>query len=124
MMILAVTILYSCITQFLFDIPAEMAFGIILTGAALIKGITSKGLDHVFNTERTKELYRMNGCRDSILEACSLLLIFINAILIDYEPLTPLEWGVVLFLFILSYRFLFWGLTRIIKGATRNSKLL
>lgn len=51
-MILAVTILYSCITQFLFDIPAEMAFGIILTGAALIKGITSKGLDSTPNGPR------------------------------------------------------------------------
>lgn len=65
----------------------------------------------------------MIGCRDSILEACSLLLIIINALLIDYEPLNSLEWGVVLFLFILSYRFLFWGLTRTIKGITGTSNL-
>ena len=49
------------------------------------------------------------------MELLSLVLIFINSYLIDYEPFSLFEFVYILFLIALLYRFLFWGITRTVR---------
>ena len=88
-----------------------LAMGVYLIGLGLIKGLFSEELKDVFNFKKTKYLYEKNGFKASLMELLSLMLIFINSILIDYEPLSLFEYVYLLFLIALVYRFLFWGIT-------------
>ena len=110
MFLFSFTILYCVITQVL-NIGYLLAMGVYLIGLSLIKGLFSEELKDVFNFKRTKYLYEKNGFKASLMELLSLMLIFINSILIDYEPLSLFEYVYLLFLIALVYRFLFWGIT-------------
>ena len=104
------TILYCVITQVL-NIGYLPAMGVYLIGLILIKGVFCEELKDVFNFKKTKYLYEKNGFKSSLMELLSLMLIFINSYLIDYEPLSFFEYVYLLFLIALVYRFLFWGIT-------------
>ncbi len=92
------------------------AMGIYLIGLGLVKGYCSDELTDVFNFKKTKHLYEKNGVKDSLMDLLALLLIFINSILIDYEPFTLFEYGNLFILITVVYRFIFWGTTRTIRG--------
>lgn len=93
-----------------------LALGIYLIGLCLVKGMfNSKELKDVFNFKKTKYLYEKNGFKDSLIELLSLMLVFLNSYLIDYEPLTPFEYIYMFFLIGFVYRFIFWGIIRSIR---------
>lgn len=119
--LLLFTIIYCVVTQVL-NIGYIPAMGVYLIGLIFIKGIFSGELKDVFNFKRTKYLYEKNGFKASLMELLSLMLIFINSILIDYEPLSPFDFVYLLFLIVLVYRFLFWGITQAI-GKKFSSKV-
>lgn len=114
MYLLLFTIIYCVMTQIL-NIDYGPAMGIYLIGLGLVKGYFSEELKDVFNFKKTKYLYEKNGMKDSLLELLSLLLIFTNSYLIDYEPFPLLDFVYMLFLIALVYRFIFWGITRTIR---------
>lgn len=89
--------------------------GIYLTGFGLFKGFLSEEPKDIFNFKPTKYLYQKSGLKNSLIELFSLVLIFINSYLIDYEPFTIFEFVYTSFLIAIVYRFLFWGVTRMIK---------
>ncbi|WP_164218601.1 hypothetical protein [Virgibacillus sp. YIM 98842] len=114
MILLLLTVIYCVITQMV-NITYLPALGIYLIGLCAVKGVFSETLTDVFNFKNTKELYEINGFKDSLMELLSLLLVFINSYLIDYEPFSLFEF---MFLFItiaLAYRYIFWGITRTIR---------
>ena len=119
MYLILFTLVYCFITRFL-SISTGPAFGMILIILLFIKGYYSHKITNISNLEDTKELYRKNGLKDSLIELLSLLLIFINACLIDYEPFTSFEYAYLIFLFAVVYRFGFWGITRTIKERDKN----
>lgn len=114
MYLLLFTIIYCVITQVL-NIGYGPAMGIYLIGLSLVKGFLSEELKDVFNFKKTKYLYEKNGFKDSLMELLSLVLIFINSYLIDYEPFSLFEYVFMFFLIALVYRTLFWGITRTIR---------
>ena len=114
MYLLLFTIIYCVITQVL-NMSYGSAMGIYLIGLALVKGFLSEELKDVFNFKRTKYLHEKNGFKDSLMELLSLMLIFINSYLIDYEPFSLFEFVYMFFLMALVYRFLFWNITRTIR---------
>ncbi len=61
-----------------------------------------------------------NGFKDSLIELLCLVLIYINAILIDYVPFTVFEYVYLFAGFAIFYRFLFWGITRTIQERNVN----
>ncbi|WP_440896670.1 hypothetical protein ACS127_01275 [Amphibacillus sp. Q70] len=97
------------------NIDYLLAFGIYIIGLGLFKGFLSEELKDVFNFKTTKDLYEKIGFTASLTELLSLVLIFINSYLIDYEPFTPFEFLFMFFNIALVYRFLFWGITRTIR---------
>lgn len=121
MYLLLFTIIYCVITQVL-NIGYIPAMGVYLISLILIKGFFSEELKDVFNLKKTKYLYKENGFKASLMELLSLMLIFINSYLIDYESLSLFEFVYLLFLIALVYRFLFWGITRAI-GKKFSSKV-
>jgi len=113
--LLLYTIIYCVITQIL-NIGAGPAMGIYLISLGFIKGYLSEELNDVFNFKKTKYLFEKNGWKDSVIELLSLVLIFINSYFIDYKPFTPFEFTIMFLLIVLVYRFLFWGITRTLRG--------
>ena len=113
MYLLLFTIIYCIITQVL-NIAYGPAMGIYLIGLGLVKGYFSKELKDVFNFKKTKYLYEKNGFKDSLMDLLSLILIFINSYLIDYDAFSPFEFAFMFVSFALVYRFLFWGITQTI----------
>ena len=83
--LLLFTIIYCVITQVL-NISYGPAMGIYLIGLGLVKGFLSEEPKDIFNLIRIRYLYEKNGLKDSLMELLSLVLIFINSYLIDYEP--------------------------------------
>lgn len=114
MYLLLFTIIYCVITQ-VFNMTYLSALAIYLIGLGLVKGFFSEELRDVFNFKKTKYLYEKNGFKDSLMELFSLMFIFINSYLIDYEPFSPFEFVYFFFLIALVYRFLFWGIARTIR---------
>ena len=114
MYLLLFTITYCVITQVL-NMSYGSAMGIYLIGLALVKGFLSEEIKDVFNFKRAKYLHEKNGFKDSLMELLSLMLIFINSYLIDYEPFSLFEFVYMFFLMALVYRFLFWNITRTIR---------
>ena len=114
MYLLLFTIIYCVLTQIL-NIAYGPAMGIYLIGLGLVKGLVSEELKDVFNFKKTKYLYEKNGMKDSLIELLSLILIFINSYIIDYEPFSLFEFVYMFFLIALVYRFVFWGITRTIR---------
>lgn len=114
MYLLLFTIIYCLITQVL-NIDYLLAFGIYIIGLGLFKGFLSEELKDVFNSQKTKYLYEKIGFKDSLMELLSLILIFINSYIIDYESFSLVEFVYLFFLIALVYRFLFWGITRTIR---------
>ncbi len=112
--LLLFTIIYCVLTQIL-NIAYGPAMGIYLIGLGLVKGLVSEELKDVFNFKKTKYLYEKNGMKDSLIELLSLILIFINSYIIDYEPFSLFEFVYMFFLIALVYRFVFWGITRTIR---------
>ena len=113
MYLLLFTVFYCIITQVL-NIGYGPAMGIYLIGLSLVKGYFTEELKDVFNFKKTKYLYEENGFKDSLMELLSLLLIYINSYLIDYDPFSLFEFAFLFAGFALVYRFLFWGITRTI----------
>ncbi len=99
------------VTQFL-NLAYGPAMGIYLIGLGFVKGYVSEELKDVFNLKNTKDLYEENRCKASLMDLLSLLLIFVNSYVIDYEPFTFFEFIYLFFIMLLVYRFLFWGTTR------------
>lgn len=114
------TIIYCVITQVL-NIGYMPAMGVYLIGIGLTKGFLSEELTDVFNFKKNKYLYEKNGFKASLMELLSLMLIFINSYLIDYEPFSIFEIIYLLFVIALVYRFLFWGITLAIVEKFSNS---
>lgn len=105
------TLIYCVITQML-SFSFEMSFGVYLIGLALIKGISSGEIKDIFNFKKTRDVFKENRFIDSLMELFSLVIVFINAYLIDYEPFSPFEFVYTFFLLVVLYRFLFWGIIR------------
>lgn len=114
MYLLLFTIIYCVITQVL-NISYELAMGIFIIGLGLVKGFLSEEQKDIFNLKKAKYLYEKIGFKDSVMELLSLILIFINSYLIDYDPFSLFEFVYMFFLIALVYRFLFWGITRKIR---------
>ena len=113
------TIIYCFLTHLL-TISYGPALGIFLILIGFLKGYLSHAFSNFLNLEKAKVLYKKNGFKDSVLELLSLVLIYLNSIIIDYEKFTLFEY---LFLFVgfaLVYRFLFWGITRTIREKDEN----
>ncbi|MGN7857838.1 hypothetical protein [Bacillus sp. 22483] len=105
------TLIYCVITQML-SFSFEMSFGVYLIGLALIKGLSSGEIKDIFNFKKTRDVFKENRFIDSLMELFSLVIVFINAYLIDYEPFSPFEFVYTFFLLVVLYRFLFWGIIR------------
>ena len=114
MYLLLLTIIYCVITQVL-NISYELAMGIFIIGLGLVKGFLSEEQKDIFNLKKAKYLYEKIGFKDSVMELLSLILIFINSYLIDYDPFSLFEFVYMFLLIALVYRFLFWGITRKIR---------
>ncbi len=105
------TLIYCVITQML-SFSFEMSFGVYLIGLALIKGLSSGEIKDIFNFKKTRDVFKENRFIDSLMELFSLVIVFINAYIIDYEPFSPFEFVYTFFLLVVLYRFLFWGIIR------------
>ncbi|MDR7247547.1 hypothetical protein J2W41_000271 [Bacillus pumilus] len=105
------TLIYCVITQML-SFSFEMSFGVYLIGLALIKGLSSGEIKDIFNFKKTRDVFKENRFIDSLMELFSLVIVFINAYIIDYEPFSPFEFVYTFFLLVILYRFLFWGIIR------------
>lgn len=105
------TLIYCVITQML-SLSFAMSFGVYLIGLALIKGLSSEEIKDVFNFKKTRDLYKENSFKDSLMELISLILIFINSYIADYQPFSLFEFVYAFVLLGLVYRFLFWGIIR------------
>lgn len=116
MYLLLFTIIYIVITWVL-KFNYILALAIYLIGLAFTKGFLSDKLGSVFNSGHTRDLYEKYGRKDSIIELLSLLLIFTNSYLIDYDPFTLFEFIFISFVIVLTFRFLLWGITRTIREA-------
>lgn len=111
MYLFLLTVIYCVITQIL-NLSYELSIGIYLIGLGLIKGLSSEEIKDVFNFKKTRDLYKENRFIDSLMELFSLLLIFINSYIIEYEPFSLFDFVYTFFLIALVYRFLFWGMIR------------
>lgn len=105
------TLIYCVITQML-SFSFEVSFGVYLIGLALIKGLSSGEIKDIFNFKKTRDVFKENRFIDSLMELFSLVIVFINAYIIDYEPFSPFEFVYTFFLLVVLYRFLFWGIIR------------
>jgi hypothetical protein len=119
MYLILFTFVYCLVTQ-LFNVPYELAFGLILVTLAFFKGYLSHEKSNICNLESTKKLYKKNGLKDSLIEFLCLLIIFINPNFIEYEPFNALEYANIILLFVLIYRFLFWGTIRTFRESDPN----
>ncbi|QUW20919.1 hypothetical protein JSQ81_13980 [Sporosarcina sp. Marseille-Q4063] len=119
MYLLIFTIVYCLITQIV-NIDYGPAMGIYLILIGVGKGLLSEEFKDVFNRDKTKDLYEKNGFKDSLMELLSLILIFVNSYLIDYEPFSLIEFAFLFVVFALVYRFVFWGITRIIRERVKS----
>lgn len=119
MPLLIFTIAYCLITQ-LTNISYGPALGIYLLVFGFLKGYLSHEYRNFLNLESAKELYEKNGRKDSFIELFSLLLIFTNSYLIDYEPFSLFEFLFLVVGIAILYRFLFWGITRTIKERDKD----
>lgn len=120
MYLILFTIIYCIITQML-NLESTLIFGIYVIGAGVIKGIFSKELNDVFNINKTSYIYEKVGFRNSLTELISLVLIFANYLLTDYEPLSVSEFIFTVLIFIIVYRFLFWNITLTLKKLSIES---
>ncbi|WP_404457649.1 hypothetical protein [Sutcliffiella horikoshii] len=114
MPLLLFTIVYCVITQLL-NISYGPALGIYLIFFGFIKGNFSDKFHDFLNYEPSKIIYKKIGFKDSLIELLSLALVFINSYLIDYEPFSIFEFVYIFVIFIIVYRFAFWGITRTIR---------
>ena len=114
MSLILLTFIYCMVTQVL-AIDYLFAMGVYIIGFGLVKGYLSDELTAVFNFKKTKNLYEKNGFKDSFMELLSLILIFINSYLLMSESFILFEFIYVFLLIALTYRFLFWGITRTIR---------
>lgn len=113
MYLLLFTIIYCVLTQFM-NMAYGPAMGIYLISLGLVKGFFSEELKDVFNFKKTKDLYKENGFKKSLIDLLSLILIFANSYSIDYEPFSLFEFVYIFFIIAIVYRFIFWGTTRTI----------
>ena len=108
------TIIYCAITR-IFNLNYALALGIYLIVLSVGKGILSKELKDVFNFRKINYMYKKVGFADSLMELISLMIIFINSLLIDYKPLSVFDFVFIILIFILIYRFLFWSMITTFK---------
>lgn len=120
MFLISFTIIYCVVTQFL-NLKFTLALGIYLIGLSVGKGVLSKEITDVFNFRRTTHMYEKIGFKDSLMELLSLVMVFLNAYLMFYEPFNPFEFVWMFFLILIVYRFLFWGITRTFRKASIES---
>ncbi|MEY9974682.1 hypothetical protein ABH966_005096 [Lysinibacillus sp. RC46] len=113
MYLFLLTVVYCLVTRVL-NISFELSLGIYLIGLGLVKGFFTDELKDVFNLKRAKYLYEERGFKNSTMELLSLILIFINSYLIDYEPFSLFEFVYMFFLIAFVYRFIFWGIIQAI----------
>lgn len=111
MYLILFTIIY-CVITWIFNLNNILTFGIYIIGLSVAKGVFTKELRDVYNFRKTSDMYGKVGFKESLMELISLLLVFVNTCLIDYEPLTPFEFIWLIFLLVIVYRFLFWGIIR------------
>lgn len=120
MYLILFTMIYCVVTQVL-NLKFTIALGIYLIGLSVIKGVLSKEVVDVFNFRKTSHLYEKFGFKDSLMELMSLILVFFNAYLLDYEPFTTFEFIWMFFIILIVFRFLFWGITLIFKNFSIES---
>lgn len=109
------TIIY-CIITWVLNINYELALGVYLISSGFFKGILSENFKEDFlNMQKTTEFYKKVGFKDSLMEFLSIILVFLNSYLIDYEPFTAFEFIWIFFVIAISYRFAFWGITRMLR---------
>ena len=110
------TIVYCLVTNVPFvNIGPGPALGIYLISLALIKGYCSEELKDVYNFGNTKDWFNKIKLKDSLIELCCLILIYINAFFMTNEPVSLFEIIVLFVGFVLVYRYIFWGTTRTIR---------
>lgn len=109
MYLILFTIIYCGIT-WIFNLDYVLAFGIYLVGLSVVKGVFTKNFRDVYNFRKISHMYGKVGFKESLIELVSLILVFVNTSLIDYESFTPFEIIWLIFLFVIVYRFLFWGI--------------
>ena len=119
MYLLIFTIIYCLITQIV-NIDYGPAMGIYLILIGIVKGLLSEEFKDLFNRDKTKDLYEKIGFKDSLMELLSLILIFVNSYLIDYEPFSLFEFAFLFVVIAFVYRFVFWGITRIIRERVKS----
>ena len=120
MYLILFTIIYCIVTQIL-NLNLTYALGIYLIGLSMGKGVLSKEIIDVLNFRKTSYLYKKIGFKDSLMELVSLILVFLNAYLMDSEAFTTFEFIWMFFLILLVYRFLFWGITLTFKNFSIES---
>ncbi|APT44862.1 hypothetical protein BSA145_02315 [Bacillus safensis] len=113
------TLIYCVITH-IFNLSYEISFGVYFIGLGLIKGLSSGEIKDIFNFKKTRDVFKENRFIDSLMELFSLVIVFINAYIIDYEPFSPFEFVYTFFLIVILYRFLFWGIIRESKKWLHN----
>ncbi|BBP93118.1 hypothetical protein BsIDN1_67360 [Bacillus safensis] len=107
------TLIYCVITHIFFNLSYEFSFwGVFFIGLGLIKGLSSGEIKDIFNFKKTRDVFKEKRFIDSLMELFSLIIVFINAYIIDYEPFSPFEFVYTFFLIVILYRFLFWGIIR------------
>ncbi|WP_340084280.1 hypothetical protein MHB50_17100 [Siminovitchia sp. FSL H7-0308] len=108
------TIIYCLVTR-LIDLSFGPALGIYLLAFGFMKGWCSGKLHDFLNLESLRSLYKKNGLKDSLTELSSLILVYANSYFIDYEPFSIFEFIYLFVVFVILYRFLFWGITRTLR---------
>lgn len=120
MYLLLYTIIYCLVTQIaIANLEPGPTLGIYLITLAFFKGYFSEELKDVFNFRKTKYLFNKVKIKDSSIELLCLILIYINALFMDYEPVSLLDIIILFVGFVTVYRFLFWGTSRTIRERKR-----
>lgn len=110
MVLFFITGLYLLLNSILkLDITFYLGIYFITLGS--VKGFFSNTLEDVFNLRKTSYIYRNIGLTDTLFSVASILLIFFYQI--SFMKIDPISTDIIPFLFIylVLYRFLYWGIS-------------
>lgn len=118
MNILLFTFIFTLVTQ-LFNVSYLLPLALYLLALGLGKVLLGDDLkEDVFHLIKSKDLYYKVGLKDTLAQVLALALVVINYLLIDFKPLNALEYLSTLFVFLLVYRFLIWGISGEVREKT------
>lgn len=122
MKLLIVALVYCFITHFL-GVTYASAIGFFLLVASFAKGFFSHKRSNILNLEKTSVLFKKIGLPDTLTELLVFIILVSNSLLINGFDFNGSEIVFQLFLFILLFRFSFWGISRTIKERNNSSEL-